>query len=129
MVQDGVIPRSRLTEVLAQVAETGRKYELPIANVFHAGDGNLHPLICYDDRIPGAAEKALRAGSEILAACVRAGGSISGEHGIGIEKMSDMNGLFTPDELAVQKAVHDVLDPYDLCNPGKIFPVGNAAAS
>ena len=115
--------------MLAQVAETGRKYELPIANVFHAGDGNLHPLICYDDKTPGAGEKALAAGSEILAACVRAGGSISGEHGIGIEKMSDMSVLFTPDEIAVQKAVHDVLDPYDFCNPGKVFPGGQTAES
>ena len=71
----------------------------------------------------------LKAGSEILAACVRAGGTISGEHGIGIEKMQDMKVVFTADELAVQKAVHDVLDPYDLCNPGKIFPGGKAAES
>jgi glycolate oxidase subunit GlcD len=122
VVQDGVIPRSRLTEVLAEVAAIGRKYGLTIANVFHAGDGNLHPLICYDDKIPGVAEKALRTGSEILAACVRAGGSISGEHGIGIEKMGDMTVLYSPDDLAAQKSVHDVLDPHDLCNPGKIFP-------
>ena len=122
VVQDGVIPRSKLTEVLSEVAAVGRKYDLTIANVFHAGDGNLHPLICYDESIPGMSEKALKAGSEILAACVRAGGSISGEHGIGIEKMADMEVLFTPDELAAQKALHDVLDPQDLCNPGKIFP-------
>jgi glycolate oxidase subunit GlcD len=121
-VQDGVIPRSKLTEVLAQVYAIGRKYDLTIANVFHAGDGNLHPLICYDEKVPGMVEKVLKAGSEILAACVRAGGTISGEHGIGIEKMADMNEVFTPDDLAAQKAVHDVLDPRDLCNPGKIFP-------
>jgi len=121
-VQDGVIPRSRLTEVLAEVAAIGRKYDLTIANVFHAGDGNLHPLICYDEKVPGMVEKVLAAGSAILAACVRAGGTISGEHGIGIEKMADMNVVFTPDDLAAQKAVHDVLDPHDLCNPGKIFP-------
>jgi glycolate oxidase subunit GlcD len=122
VVQDGVIPRSKLTEVLAEVAAIGRKYDLTIANVFHAGDGNLHPLICYDESVPGATEKALKAGSEILAACARAGGTISGEHGIGIEKMQDMKVVFTEDELALQKAVHDALDPRDLCNPNKIFP-------
>jgi glycolate oxidase subunit GlcD len=122
VVQDGVIPRSKLTEVLAEVAAVGRRHDLTIANVFHAGDGNLHPLICYDESVPGATEKALKAGSEILAACVRAGGTISGEHGIGIEKMQDMKVVFTEDELAVQKAVHDALDPRDLSNPNKIFP-------
>jgi glycolate oxidase subunit GlcD len=127
-VQDGVIPRSKLTEVLAQVYAIGRKYDLTIANVFHAGDGNLHPLICYDEKVPGIVEKVLKAGSEILAACVRAGGTISGEHGIGIEKMADMNEVFTPDDLAAQKGVHDVLDPHDLCNPGKIFPAAAAEA-
>jgi glycolate oxidase subunit GlcD len=127
-VQDGVIPRSRLSEVLAEVAAIGRKYDLTIANVFHAGDGNLHPLICYDEKVPGMVEKVLQAGSEILAACVRAGGTISGEHGIGIEKMADMNVVFTPDDLAAQRAVHDVLDPHDLCNPGKIFPVAATEA-
>ncbi|MFB3826311.1 MAG: FAD-binding oxidoreductase [Bryobacteraceae bacterium] len=122
VVQDGVIPRSKLTEVLAAVAEVGRKYDLTIANVFHAGDGNLHPLICYDEKQPGATDKALKAGSEILAACVTAGGAISGEHGIGIEKKADMNVAFTRDDIAAQKAVHDALDPRGLCNPGKIFP-------
>jgi glycolate oxidase len=122
VVQDGVIPRSKLTEVLAVVAEVGEKYDLTIANVFHAGDGNLHPLICYDEKIPGSTDKALKAGSEILAACVRAGGTISGEHGIGIEKMADMNEVFSPDDLAAQRAVHDALDPRDLSNPRKIFP-------
>jgi glycolate oxidase len=108
--------------VLAQVAAIGRKYELTVANVFHAGDGNLHPLICYDEKVPGMVEKALQAGSEILAACVAAGGSISGEHGVGIEKMADMNVLYGADDLAAQRSVHDVLDPHDLCNPRKIFP-------
>jgi glycolate oxidase subunit GlcD len=122
VVLDGVIPRSKLTEVLAEVAVVGQRYGLTIANVFHAGDGNLHPLICFDESVPGMAGKALQAGSEILAACVRAGGSISGEHGIGIEKMADMAVLYSPDDLAAQKAVHDVLDPRDLCNPAKIFP-------
>ncbi|MFZ5814511.1 MAG: FAD-binding oxidoreductase [Bacillota bacterium] len=127
-VQDGVIPRSRLGEVLAEIAAIGEKHGLIIANVFHAGDGNLHPLICYDERIPGMVEKVVRAGSEVLAACVRVGGSISGEHGIGIEKQSDMTLVYGPDDLAVQVGVHDVLDPHDLSNPGKLFPTPGRCA-
>ncbi|HWI60745.1 MAG TPA: FAD-linked oxidase C-terminal domain-containing protein, partial [Symbiobacteriaceae bacterium] len=121
-VQDGVIPRSRLADVLGEIAAIGERYGLTIANVFHAGDGNLHPLICYDERIPGMVAKVVEAGSEILAACVRAGGSISGEHGIGIEKQADMVLVYGPDDLAVQQAVHDALDPQDLSNPGKLLP-------
>lgn len=127
-VQDGVIPRSRLGEVLEEVAAIGRKYDLIIANVFHAGDGNLHPLICYDEKIPGVVPRVVQAGSEILAACVRAGGSISGEHGIGIEKQADMALVYGPDDLAVQVGVHDVFDPHDLSNPGKLFPTPGRCA-
>lgn len=127
-VQDGVIPRSKLADVLAEIDTIGKRYGLIIANVFHAGDGNLHPLICYDDKAPGRTEAALRCGSEILAACVRAGGSISGEHGIGIEKMADMVLVYGPDDLAVQVAVHDVLDPHGLANPGKLFPTPGRCA-
>lgn len=127
-VQDGVIPRSRLGEILAEIAEIGGRHGLIIANVFHAGDGNLHPLICYDEKVPGMVEKVVRAGSEILAACVRVGGSISGEHGIGIEKQADMALVFGPDDLRVQVAVHDLFDPHDLSNPGKLFPVPGRCA-
>ena len=106
-----------------RVADVGRKYDLTIANVFHAGDGNLHPLICYDERIPGMSDKALKAGSEILAACVRAGhrfpvSTASASRKWRIWRCSTARGR-TP---AAQKALHDVLDPRDLCNPGKIFP-------
>lgn len=127
-VQDGVIPRSRLAEVLAEVHAIAERYGLIIANVFHAGDGNLHPVICYDEKVPGMVEKVVRAGSEILAACVRAGGSISGEHGIGIEKLADMHLVFGPEDLAVQAAIHRVLDPLDLSNPGKLLPTPGRCA-
>jgi glycolate oxidase subunit GlcD len=127
-VQDGVIPRSRLTAVLEEIAAVGRRHGLIIANVFHAGDGNLHPLICYDEKEPGIVPRVIQAGSEILAACVKAGGSISGEHGIGIEKQADMALVYGPDDLAVQTMLHDVLDPQDLANPGKVFPVPGRCA-
>jgi glycolate oxidase subunit GlcD len=127
-VQDGVIPRSQLTAVLTEIIAVGRRYDLIIANVFHAGDGNLHPLICYDETVPGIVPKVVQAGSEILAACVRAGGSISGEHGIGIEKQADMALVYSPDDLSVQTAVHHVLDPHDLSNPGKVFPTPGRCA-
>lgn len=121
-VQDGVIPRSRLADVLAAINQIGETYDIIIANVFHAGDGNLHPLICYDAKRPGEVAKVLKAGSEILAACVAAGGTISGEHGIGIEKQGDMHLVYGPDDLAAQQQLHDVFDPADRCNPGKMLP-------
>lgn len=117
-----MIPLSRLAEVLAEVDEIGKRHGLIIANVFHAGNGNLHPVICYDEKVPGMVETVVQAGSEILAACVLAGGFISGEHGIGIEKVQDMHLVFGQDDLAVQAAIHDVLDPCDLSNPGKVLP-------
>lgn len=88
-MQDGVIPRTRLTEVLQRIAEISRESGLRIANVFHAGDGNLHPLICYDSRIPGETEKAIQVGSAILKVCADVGGTITGEHGVGIEKLEE----------------------------------------
>lgn len=127
-VQDGVIPRSRLAEMLGEIAEIGRRHALVVANVFHAGDGNLHPLICYDEKVPGMVERVVRAGSEILAACVRVGGSISGEHGIGIEKQAEMALVFGEEDLAVQRAIHAVFDPHDLSNPGKLFPTPGRCA-
>jgi glycolate oxidase len=122
LVQDGVIPRSTLPQVLARVAEISRKYELRIANVFHAGDGNLHPLILFDSRIPGDKEKAVKAGSEVLKVCADVGGSITGEHGVGIEKLEDMRFIFTEEEIQAQVQVRDVFNPQNLCNPDKIFP-------
>lgn len=122
LVQDGVIPRSTLPEVLAQVAAISRKYGVRIANVFHAGDGNLHPLILFDSRVPGETEKAVKAGSEVLKACANVGGSITGEHGVGIEKRDEMRYIFTDEEIGVQLKVREVFNPHNLCNPDKIFP-------
>lgn len=122
LVQDGVIPRTRLPEVLARVAEIGKEKGVRIANVFHAGDGNLHPLILFDSRVPGETERAVQAGSAILKVCVDVGGSITGEHGVGLEKRKEMKDLLTDDELEVQIAVREVFNPGDLCNPGKLLP-------
>ena len=123
-VQDGVIPRSRLPSVLRAVEAIGRRYELRIANVFHAGDGNLHPLILFDRRAAGELERAIAAGADILRACVEHGGSISGEHGIGLEKRDCMTLQFSVDDLALMARVKRAFNPTGLCNPGKIFPTG-----
>jgi glycolate oxidase len=123
-VQDGVIPRSQLPAVLREVYEIGKRHELRIANVFHAGDGNLHPLILFDKRRPGELERAIAAGADILRACVARGGSISGEHGIGLEKRDCMPLQFSADDLALMGRVKRAFNPKGLCNPGKIFPTG-----
>ncbi|PWI57799.1 FAD-linked oxidase C-terminal domain-containing protein [Sulfoacidibacillus thermotolerans] len=122
LVQDGVIPRTKLTEVLQRIHEISEASGLRIANVFHAGDGNLHPLICYDASVPGEMERAMRAGSEILKVCVDVGGSITGEHGVGIEKIEEMKYLFSEAELCAQIAIRTVFNPEDLCNSGKLIP-------
>ncbi|MDI3318006.1 MAG: FAD-linked oxidase C-terminal domain-containing protein [Bacillota bacterium] len=122
-VQDGVIPRSRLPRVLRQVDEIRREFGLRIANVFHAGDGNLHPLILFDDRRPGQRERAIRAGSAILRACVEEGGSITGEHGVGIEKREEMRLMYSDEELRFQAELRRAWDPKGLANPGKVLPV------
>jgi len=90
--------------------------------VFHAGDGNLHPLICYDARVPGETERAADVAAEILSYCIEAGGSITGEHGVGADKRCSMSKMFSPDDLAAMVLMRDALDPVGLCNPGKIFP-------
>jgi glycolate oxidase len=122
LVADATVPRTKLPATLRKVMEVGDKYGLRIANVFHAGDGNLHPLILFDSRIASDCERVMKAGMEIMAACVEAGGTISGEHGVGIEKSDAMKMIFSDSELRVQEWVKDAFDPKDLCNPGKIFP-------
>ena len=129
LVQDGVVPRTKLPEVLAQVREIGERNDLRIANVFHAGDGNLHPLILFDDRDEDQVARAKRASTEILRACVDAGGTISGEHGIGVEKLYGMEWVFGPDEMDAMRTLKEVFDPKGLCNPGKILPEGNGNGS
>jgi glycolate oxidase len=122
-VQDGVIPRTRLPEILRLVKEAGQRQRLRVANVFHAGDGNLHPLILFDSRNgPGELERAKAAGLEILTACVEAGGSITGEHGIGMEKNCYMPLQFSGADLAAMRRVKEAFDPAGLMNPGKVFP-------
>ncbi|HEY8475897.1 MAG TPA: FAD-linked oxidase C-terminal domain-containing protein [Chloroflexota bacterium] len=125
---DGVIPRTRLPEVLAQIAAIGQRYAIPIANVFHAGDGNLHPLLLFDAKEPGRIEQVREAGNEILAVCARVGGSLSGEHGIGIEKRDQMPYIFGEADLATMREVKEVFDPEGRCNPGKIFPTPGGCA-
>jgi len=121
-VQDGVIPRTKLPYVLREIENLGQKHGYSIANVFHAGDGNLHPLVLYDNAIPGALEQVETLGSEILKLCVRVGGSISGEHGIGVDKRCYMPEMFTETDLETMQWVRQVFNPQGLANPGKIFP-------
>ena len=119
---DGTIPRAALGQVLAEIARLSSKYELPVANVFHAGDGNLHPLILYDANEPGALATVEAFGARILSTCVAAGGTITGEHGVGVEKLDGMCEQFGPAELAQFQRVKQALDPDDLLNPGKGIP-------
>jgi glycolate oxidase len=119
---DGTIPRHRLPEVLARMAEMSKKYELGVANVFHAGDGNLHPLIMYDANNPGELERAEDFGSDILRLCVEVGGVLTGEHGVGVEKRDLMGVMFSEEDLNQQQRVKCAFDPQQLLNPGKMFP-------
>jgi glycolate oxidase len=121
-VQDGVIPRTRLPEVLADIGEIAERAGLRVANVFHAGDGNLHPLILFDDTVPGAPEAAEEVGFAILDLCIEKGGSITGEHGVGLEKKSKMAEQFTVEDLDTMQLVRCAFDPAALANPGKLFP-------
>ncbi len=121
-VLDGVVPRTRLEEVLQEVYAIAARHRVTLSNVFHAGDGNLHPNISYDGRDPDERARVLKAGREILEACVRAGGSISGEHGIGLEKMEFMPLCFTEEDLRLQRDLRHAIDPRELSNPSKIFP-------
>jgi len=122
LVCDGTVPRTKLPEVLTKVMEVGKKYNLVIANVFHAGDGNLHPLILFDERNEEELRKVHLAGSEILKICADAGGTISGEHGIGTEKMKEMFFVFSPQDIAAMKKVKTAFDPNNIYNPGKVLP-------
>ena len=121
-VQDGVVPRTKLTEVLRRIAALSAEYGLRVGNVFHAGDGNLHPLVLYDRRIDGQAERAETLAAQILEACIDAGGSITGEHGVGTDKACAMPLMFSEADLAAMKRLRGALDPHELANPGKVFP-------
>ena len=120
---DGTIPRGRLPEVLGRMKALSQKYGLRVANVFHAGDGNLHPLILYDANQPGELEKAEEFGADILRLCVEVGGVLTGEHGVGVEKRDLMPAMFSDDDLKHQQRVKCAFDPQSLLNPGKVFPI------
>jgi glycolate oxidase len=122
IVQDGVVPRSRLGEALAEIQRLSREYAIPVANVFHAGDGNLHPLILFNGREAGALERAEQLAGEILHMCIRFGGSITGEHGIGVEKRAFLPQMFADADLDVMRALRRQIDPLEISNRGKMFP-------
>jgi glycolate oxidase len=122
LTQDGVVPRSRLPEMMRFIRACSDKYGLRIPNVFHAGDGNIHPLILYDERDTDQVRRALAAGHDILEKCIEMGGSVTGEHGIGVEKVDFMEKQFSKDDLEAMRALRRVFDPEGRCNPHKMFP-------
>jgi glycolate oxidase len=121
-VQDGVIPRTRLSEVLRHIDGLSERFGLRVANVFHAGDGNLHPLVCYDARNPGEAQRAEELATLIIDACLAVGGSITGEHGVGVDKKASMTKMFSEADLDAFQRLRCAFDPAQLANPGKVMP-------
>lgn len=121
--QDGVVPRTRLPEILQFITECGQRHGVRIVNVFHAGDGNIHPILLFDERDADQVQRVLTASDEILNRCIDLGGSVTGEHGIGVEKISFMNRLFSPEDLTVMRTIHDCFNPEGRCSPGKMLPV------
>jgi glycolate oxidase len=122
IVQDGVVPRTALGDVLARIAALSAETGIRVANVFHAGDGNLHPLVLYDDAVPGEAERAEVVSGAILDTCIEYGGSITGEHGVGVDKSRYMPKMFSAEDLDTMQLLRCAFDPASLCNPGKVFP-------
>src|SRR3989442_6664170 len=123
VVQDAVVPRSTLPDVLETIARIAATYQLTVSNVFHAGDGNLHPNISFDSRVPGLKARVDAASTEIMEACIAVGGTITGEHGVGLDKLRFMPLIFDGDSLAAMRAVRRVWDPEERVNPGKVVPV------
>jgi glycolate oxidase len=121
-VQDSVVPRTQLGAVLERIDELAESYGLRVGNVFHAGDGNLHPLVCYDATAEGEAEKAEELAGEIITACLELGGSITGEHGVGVDKKRYMAKMFEEPDLAAFQKLRCAFDPEGLANPGKVMP-------
>jgi len=128
IVQDGVVPRRRLGEALRRIGEMARASGIRVANVFHAGDGNLHPLILFDGRQPGALQRAEALAGRILEMCVEMGGSITGEHGVGMEKRDYLSAMFSADEIDCMRRIRSAFDPLGIANPGKMFPASEAPA-
>ena len=127
--QDGVVPRTRLPEILAFITDCGARHGIRIVNVFHAGDGNIHPILLFDERDAAQVARVLEASDEILTKCIEMGGSVTGEHGIGVEKISFMDKLFTADDLAVMGIVHDVFNPEGRCSPRKMLPTAGGCGT
>ena len=125
---DGTIPVSSLPEVLRRIGELSAAYGLAVANVFHAGDGNMHPLILFNANLPGDLDKAEALGADIMRLCVEVGGCLTGEHGVGVEKRDLMGVQFNPQDLEAQMQVKDVFDPKWLLNPAKVFPLQASAS-
>ncbi len=122
ITQDGVVPRTTLPKVLRRISEISEKYQIAIANVFHAGDGNIHPIVLFDERDADQCERVEHVNKEILTVCAEVGGTITGEHGIGVEKMDYMPLIFSRADIQIMKDVKEIFNPTGLCNPGKIFP-------
>ena len=127
-VMDTVIPRSKLPQIMEFIGKLSEKYSLRVANVFHAGDGNLHPLMLYDSRNEGQLHEAEEMGAQIIKACIEMGGSLTGEHGIGVEKRDFMPLMYSDDDLEAMQKVKRVFNPDGLLNPGKIFPTAKTSA-
>jgi glycolate oxidase len=124
--QDGVVPRTKLPHILREIQRIGAAHQVRIANVFHAGDGNIHPILLFDERDPEQVKRVLAASHEILDECVRVGGSVTGEHGIGVEKIDFMPKLFTPEDLAMMLRLRAAFNPAGQCSPAKMFPTAGA---
>jgi glycolate oxidase len=122
IVQDGVLPRTALPEVLREIDDLSTRFGLRVANVFHAGDGNLHPLVLYNQQVEGAEHRAEELAGDILRICVEHGGSITGEHGVGIDKKAYMQFMFTDEDMATHQLIRCAIDPQNLCNPNKVYP-------
>jgi glycolate oxidase len=122
--QDGVVPRTKLPHILRHIVKVGERHNLRVANVFHAGDGNIHPILLFDERDPEQVKRVFLASHEILDECIAVGGSVTGEHGIGVEKMEFMPKLFSPEDLAAMVAIRQTFNPDGLCNPSKMLPGG-----
>jgi glycolate oxidase len=124
--QDGVVPRTKLPQMLREIRRIGEKYDLKICNVFHAGDGNIHPILLFDERDVDQVKRVLAASHDILDECIRLGGSVTGEHGIGVEKIDFMPKLFTPEDLSMMLRLRSAFNPDNRCSPAKMLPTAGA---
>jgi glycolate oxidase len=124
--QDGVVPRSKLPHVLCEIQRIAADFQLRVCNVFHAGDGNIHPILLFDERDADQVKRVLAASHEILEECIRLGGSVTGEHGIGVEKINFMPKLFSPEDLSMMMRLRSAFNPENRCSPSKMLPTAGA---